>query len=80
MVDSRLSTEFFKHLPGLFTGIGIIGTFSGLITGLQAFKVSENATVVRNSLEKLMQGVYEAFLVSAVAISAAMWLRLSKDG
>ncbi len=72
MVDSRLSTEFFKHLPGLFTGIGIIGTFSGLITGLQAFKVSENATVVRNSLEKLMQGVYEAFLVSAVAISAAM--------
>jgi hypothetical protein len=72
MVDSRLSTEFFKHLPGLFTGIGIIGTFSGLIQGLQAFKVSENAAVVRNSLEVLMHGVYEAFLVSAVAISAAM--------
>lgn len=72
MVDSRLSTEFFKHLPGLFTGIGIIGTFSGLIQGLQAFKVSDDATVVRNSLEVLMHGVYEAFLVSAVAISAAM--------
>jgi hypothetical protein len=72
MVDSRLSTEFFKHLPGLFTGIGIIGTFLGLIQGLQAFKVSDNATVVRNSLELLMHGVYEAFLVSALAISAAM--------
>lgn len=72
MVDSRLSTEFFKHLPGLFTGIGIIGTFLGLIRGLQAFKVSDNATVVRNSLELLMHGVYEAFLVSALAISAAM--------
>src|SRR5262249_7314148 len=25
VVDSRLRTEFFKHLPGIFTGIGIIG-------------------------------------------------------
>jgi hypothetical protein len=72
LVDSRLSTEFFKHLPGLFTGIGIIGTFSGLIQGLRAFKVSENATEVRTSLEVLMHGVSEAFLVSAVAIAAAM--------
>jgi hypothetical protein len=38
LVDSRLATEFFKHLPGLFTGIGIIGTFWGLIQGLQAFR------------------------------------------
>ena len=27
VVDGRLRTEFFKHLPGIFTGIGIIGTF-----------------------------------------------------
>lgn len=31
LVDGRLATEFFKHLPGLFTGVGIIGTFWGLI-------------------------------------------------
>jgi hypothetical protein len=72
LVDSRLATEFFKHLPGLFTGVGIIGTFSGLIQGLQAFKVSENAEIVRTSLEELMHGVYEAFMVSAAAIAAAM--------
>ncbi|WP_413456964.1 hypothetical protein [Herbaspirillum huttiense] len=24
VVDSRLGTEFFKHLPGIFTGIGIV--------------------------------------------------------
>lgn len=72
VVDSRLRTEFFKHLPGLFTGIGIIGTFSGLIDGLRAFKVSENAAMVRTSLESLMHSVGEAFLVSAAAICAAM--------
>jgi DNA anti-recombination protein RmuC len=72
VVDSRLRVEFFKHLPGLFTGIGIIGTFSGLIYGLRAFQVSENAATVRASLEGLMHSVGEAFLISAAAIGLAM--------
>ena len=50
VVDSRLRVEFFKHLPGLFTGVGIIGTFTGFIEGLQAFQLSENAATVRISL------------------------------
>jgi hypothetical protein len=72
VVDSRLRTEFFKHVPGIFTGIGIIGTFSGLIEGLHAFQISDNAATVRGSLESLMHSVGEAFLVSASAIAAAM--------
>lgn len=76
VVDSRLRTEFFKHLPGIFTGIGIIGTFGGLIEGLRAFQVSENAATVRTSLESLMHFVGEAFLVSATAIAAAMAVTL----
>lgn len=72
VVDSRLRTEFFKHLPGIFTGLGIIGTFTGLIDGLRRFQVSENAATVRASLESLMHAVGEAFLISAAAITAAM--------
>lgn len=72
LVDSRLRTEFFKHLPGIFTGLGIIGTFTGLIEGLRHFQVSENAVTVRASLESLMHSVGEAFLISAAAIGAAM--------
>ncbi|MCV2355377.1 anti-phage defense ZorAB system protein ZorA [Paucibacter sp. B2R-40] len=72
VVDSRLRTEFFKHLPGIFTGLGIIGTFTGLISGLANFKVSDNAATVRESLESLMHSVGEAFLISAAAITAAM--------
>lgn len=72
LVDSRLRTEFFKHLPGIFTGLGIIGTFTGLIEGLRHFQVSENAVTVRASLESLMHAVGEAFLISAAAIAAAM--------
>lgn len=72
IVDSRLRTEFFKHLPGIFTGLGIIGTFTGLIEGLRRFQVSENAATVRAGLESLMHAVGEAFLISAAAITAAM--------
>lgn len=72
VVDSRLRTEFFKHLPGIFTGVGIIGTFTGLIEGLHQFKVSEDALAVRSSLEALMSAVGDAFMVSAGAILAAM--------
>ena len=72
VVDNRLHTEFFKHLPGIFTGLGIIGTFTGLIEGLRHFEVSENAATVRASLESLMHSVGEAFLISAAAITAAM--------
>lgn len=72
VVDGRLRTEFFKHLPGIFTGIGIIGTFSGLITGLKNFEVPEDPAKVRQSLELLLGGVFEAFIVSAAAITLAM--------
>lgn len=72
LVYSPLKTEFFKHLPGILTGIGIIGTFWGLIIGLQAFTVSEQPEIVRESLNALLHGVYQAFLVSAAAISLAI--------
>ena len=72
VVDSHLRIEFFKHLPGIFTGLGIVATFGGIIDGLKQFQVSEDTTVVRNSVEILMQSVGHAFLVSACAIALAM--------
>jgi chromosome segregation ATPase len=78
VVDNRLRTEFFKHLPGICTGLGIIGTFLGLIQGLSAFKVSENAQEVRMSIDALLHGVFEAFLVSAAAIAIAMAITLTE--
>ncbi|MGD1037433.1 MAG: anti-phage ZorAB system protein ZorA [Roseiarcus sp.] len=80
VVDSRLWTEFFKHLPGVFTGLGIIGTFLGLIRGLQAFQVSSDSAVVRGGLEGLMHRVGDAFLVSAIAITLAMAATLIERG
>ena len=73
LVDTPLKTEFYKHLPGILTGIGIIGTFAGLIAGLTQFEVSSDAATVRLSLRALIQGVGHAFQVSALAIALAMF-------
>lgn len=72
LVDTPLNTEFFRHLPGLLTGIGIIGTFSGLLVGLNGFAPAGSAQAVQASLGALMEGVKEAFYASAGAITAAM--------
>ena len=81
VVDSCLRTEFFRHLPGVFTGIGIIGTFSGLIYGLdkfgKGFKVGTvgdqiGANVIQDAVVSLLEAVSGAFYISAAAITSAM--------
>ncbi|MCL2830405.1 MAG: hypothetical protein FWD77_06685 [Betaproteobacteria bacterium] len=80
LVDTPLKTEFYKHLPGILTGIGILGTFSGLIFGLADFSVGSDAAAVRGSLNTLIQSVGNAFRISAAAIGLAMlftWIEKS---
>ena len=72
LVETPLKTAFYKHLPGILTGLGIIGTFSGLIYGLNGFQVTDDPNAVRASLGTLIQGVGHAFIVSAIAITLAM--------
>lgn len=74
VISTPLKAEFFKHLPGILTGIGIIGTFIGLILGLFTFDVSKDAEQVRTSLRSLLASVGNAFIVSLVAIGMAMWI------
>ena len=85
LVDARLNVEFFKHLPGILTGIGIIGTFYGLINGIQHFDPSLLAKAKTDpaQMEKLFGGlkvlfeeVQGAFIASFFAIGAAMLITL----
>lgn len=80
IVDSRLKTEFYKHVPGVLTGVGIIGTFFGLIKGLISFDVSLDPTKAQEQLRNLVNSVGHAFFVSAAAIGLAMlftWIEKS---
>ena len=71
LVDSRLFDEFTRHLPGVLTGLGIIGTFAGLLEGLSRFDATSSITAVAG-LKSLLSGVAHAFTASAIAIGCAM--------
>jgi methyl-accepting chemotaxis protein len=77
LVDDPLHVEFYKHLPGILTGIGIIATFMGLITGLQQFDASATEPeALKHSLSGLFDYVRHAFMFSALAIGLAMLLTI----
>jgi methyl-accepting chemotaxis protein len=76
LVDIPLRTEYFKHLPGILTGFGIIGTFAGLIRGLNHFDVSLKPEDVQAALDNLIKAVGQAFYVSATAIGLAIFFTL----
>lgn len=71
LVDSRLFDDFTRHLPGVLTGLGILGTFAGLLDGLKDFDPSSSVTAV-SGLKPLMDGVQHAFVASGTAIGCAM--------
>jgi len=71
LVDGRLFDEFTRHIPGVLTGLGIIGTFAGLLSGLSKFDPSTSTSAI-SGLTPLMGGVTHAFVVSALAIGCAM--------
>lgn len=73
LVDSRLFDEFTRHLPGVLTGLGIIGTFAGLLDGLQKFEPTPVEKAV-NGLGPLLLGVQHAFVASGIAIACAMFV------
>lgn len=79
IVYTPLKADFYKHLPGILTGLGIIGTFLGLIMGLSSFDVSDPAKA-QAELKSLINAVGHAFFVSGAAIALAMlftWIEKS---
>ncbi|EPM44374.1 hypothetical protein A249_42236 [Pseudomonas syringae pv. actinidiae ICMP 18804] len=77
VVDTPLATEFFKHLPGILTGVGIVGTFFGLMLGLQHFDPS-TPELVNASVDKLLKDVLFAFIGSVLSIMASIIVTVSE--
>jgi putative membrane protein len=74
LVDTPLRVEFYRHLPGILTGLGIIGTFFTLIIGLGKFQVQMDPLELQKQLQELINQVREAFFVSGVAVFFAMFV------
>lgn len=62
-IDSHIKKGMLAIVPGVMTGLGILGTFIGLSFGLQNFNTG-NAREITNSIAPLMDGIKVAFHTS----------------
>ena len=76
LTHSRLRLDLFRHVPGIITGLGIIGTFAGIIKGIRGLRYSQDPAEMQRVFDVLAGGVAEAFFVSMTAITLAMAVTL----
>ena len=66
-----LNAGFWSGLAGLFTGIGILGTFAGLTFGLAGIDTSSTSNL-SSSISGLLGGMSTAFVTSLIGIICAI--------
>jgi len=68
-----MNMTFWQNYGGIFTGLGILGTFAGLTFGLTGVDMtSDNIEVLKDGIKKLLSGVESAFVTSLVGIGCAI--------
>ncbi|WP_130471963.1 hypothetical protein [Candidatus Magnetaquicoccus inordinatus] len=72
LVNVPMRVEFFRHLPGILTGAGIVSTFAGILLGLSEFNPAVDAQQITLQLKNLFSGITTAFIASFFAIFTAI--------
>ena len=68
-----MNMSFWQAYGGIFTGLGILGTFLGLTLGLSGVDMtSGDIEVLKAGIKHLLSGVEAAFVTSLVGISCAI--------
>jgi hypothetical protein len=73
-----LNNSNFRHfltLPSIFVGIGILGTFVGLVIGISSFDLS-NSTTIKDSIAILLGGMATAFYTSIAGMFTSIVFNL----
>lgn len=70
-LDIHIHKKILEMAPDLFTSLGILGTFVGLVWGLKNFEPS-NYEAMTNSVASLVDGIKVAFLTSIYGIAMSL--------
>ena len=70
-IDLHVHKRILEMIPDIFTSLGILGTFIGLVWGLKNFEPSSYETMT-NSVSSLVAGIKVAFLTSIYKIAFAI--------
>lgn len=70
LVDSVVMAEISEQIPGVMTGLGILGTFIGLTIGLSKFNLGSDidTSLMQTSISGLLEGIKTAFITSIFGV------------
>lgn len=70
-LDNHIHKRLLEMVPDIFTSLGILGTFVGLVWGLKNFEPT-NYEAMTTSVSALVDGIKVAFLTSIYGISLSI--------
>jgi hypothetical protein len=73
LLEQHLNLRFWNSMPALLVGLGILGTFVGLVWGLIPFSDVDftNTDQIREAIKELLSGVSTAFVTSVWGMLAS---------
>ena len=78
IVDDVIKKNLSDNIGGALTGLGILGTFVGLVIGLRDFNIDASTDVkeMQNSIAVLLTGIRTAFLTSIFGVTYSILYNL----
>lgn len=70
-VLAEIPLQTFKAMPGIFTGLGLLGTFVGITQGISGIEFG-NIEAMKNGIEVLLSGTKNAFMTSVFGLFFAL--------
>lgn len=67
----NLPLDLFRAMPGIFTGLGLLGTFAGITAGISGIDLG-NVETMKSGIEVLLSGTKTAFLTSVFGLILAL--------
>ena len=71
IIQKSMNIGLWKGMPGMFVGLGILGTFVGLSIGISGFNFSSSKNIL-DSIQTLIDGIETAFLTSLHGIALSI--------
>ena len=74
LLEQHLNIRFWNSVPALLVGLGILGTFVGLVWGLRSFSGIDDFTSaeMEKAIKELLPGVSTAFVTSVWGMFASL--------
>ena len=72
-ITKTADVSYWQNFGGVFTGVGIFGTFAGLTLGIWGIDLSSgDVTVLKDGIGALLSGISTAFITSLIGIFLAL--------